>query len=61
MKCERCQAETDPNTYELFDYCAVCSMNLCPKCMKDGCCKNKPAKSGSAEDHGDDQVDSGED
>lgn len=36
MKCERCGKATD--AYELFDYCAVCSKNLCPTCLRDGRC-----------------------
>lgn len=50
MKCERCKAETKKG-YELFDYCAKCSKNLCPECMAQGCCKTKPAESGRREDH----------
>lgn len=49
-KCERCGTMTDPNSYELLDYCAVCSKNLCDKCMEEGCCGNKPAKSGTEEE-----------
>lgn len=44
MKCERCGTET--RAYELFDFCAICSKNLCDKCVKRGCCENIPAKSG---------------
>jgi len=51
--CERCNASTDPQSYTLFDYCAVCSANLCDECMARGCCGNKPALSGSEDDAGD--------
>lgn len=51
MNCERCGTKSNPKTYELFDYCALCSKNLCPKCMADGCCRSRPAKSGIGEDH----------
>lgn len=36
--------------YDLFDYCAECSKNLCSDCMKKGCCENVPAKSGMNDD-----------
>jgi hypothetical protein len=51
--CERCGRSTDQltaNRFELFDYCAVCSKNLCNDCMEDGCCGNKPALSGTEEE-----------
>lgn len=48
MTCERCGAET--KGWALFDYCAHCSMNLCPDCMKKGCCGIIPAASGNLED-----------
>lgn len=51
--CEKCGAKKPAGSYELFDYCAVCSKTLCPKCMEKGCCGNVPAKSGSAEDNAD--------
>lgn len=44
FKCERCNKATAG--YDLFDYCASCSRNLCDPCMADGCCGAKPAKSG---------------
>lgn len=45
MKCEGgCGMET--TGYALFDYCAECSKNLCPKCMAKGCCGHTPALSG---------------
>lgn len=47
--CERCG--TPPTgTYELLDYCAKCSKNLCNGCMANGCCGNVPAKSGTEDD-----------
>lgn len=49
--CDRCGFKEDPNSYNLLDYCAVCSKNLCDECMKKGCCGNVPAKSGSDEDY----------
>jgi hypothetical protein len=53
MECERCGAKPQ-GEYGLHDYCAICSKNLCEKCMKEGCCKNKPAKSGAeVDDHED--------
>jgi hypothetical protein len=55
MKCERCNKPTPPNSFELHDYCAVCSKNLCESCMAEGCCGNVPAKSGQADDHGGDE------
>lgn len=48
MKCERCRKET--TGYELFDYCAQCSKNLCPTCMAAGCCRHVPARSGMTAD-----------
>lgn len=45
-ECERCRVRMEPESYELFDYCAVCSKNLCNACMKKGCCGNVPAISG---------------
>lgn len=49
MNCERCGA-TPKGQYDLFDYCALCSKNLCPKCMEEGCCGKVPAKSGMDDD-----------
>lgn len=48
MNCERCLAS--PFGFELLDYCADCSTNLCKGCMEDGCCGNVPAISGTTED-----------
>lgn len=51
-RCERCGATSpspDAGPYELFDYCAVCSRDLCDRCMADGCCGNVPALSGNVE------------
>jgi hypothetical protein len=55
MKCERCGKPTVG--MEIHDYCADCGKNLCDDCMKAGCCGNVPAKSGQAEDFGDDDDD----
>lgn len=61
-RCERCGASTPGFTKDadgkeierdLFDYCAVCQLNLCEKCMAEGCCGNVPAKSGELADYGD--------
>jgi hypothetical protein len=49
MNCERCKAS--PVGYALFDYCATCSKNLCPKCMAAGCCGVAPATSGNDADN----------
>lgn len=57
MKCEKCGAKNDPQSYDLFDYCANCSKNLCPECMGKGCCGKVPADSGMQADHGDDTDD----
>ncbi len=50
MECERCHSKSEG--YNLFDYCAVCSTNLCPHCMAEGCCGNVPAESGMEVDDG---------
>lgn len=47
-QCENCGAQ--PEGYDLLDYCAECSRDLCPKCMKKGCCGHVPASSGLAAD-----------
>lgn len=49
MKCERCKVEA--TGYDLHDYCALCSKNLCATCMANGCCRVKPARSGMGQDH----------
>jgi len=49
MSCERCGAS--PEGFELYDYCAFCSANLCEKCMAEGCCDEKPAVSGMENDN----------
>lgn len=49
-KCERCGAKPS-GQFELLDYCAKCSRDLCTSCMIDGCCGHKPARSGTEEDH----------
>ncbi len=41
--CERCGQPAD---FATLDYCAVCSRDLCDKCMAGGCCGHAPAKSG---------------
>ena len=48
-KCERCGAKPE-GEYALLDYCANCAKDLCPDCMKKGCCWKVPAESGLAED-----------
>lgn len=48
-KCEQCGAKPK-GEYELLDYCANCSKDLCPACMEKGCCKKVPAESGLAAD-----------
>lgn len=53
--CERCGARAN-GQYELFDYCAHCSANLCHDCMKKGCCKKVPADSGSEADDEETQI-----
>ena len=53
MKCERCGA-LPKGKWDIHDYCANCSKNLCPDCMNKGCCGKKPADSGMKEDHSDD-------
>lgn len=50
--CERCKAVPD-GEYALWDYCAKCSKNLCDNCMKNGCCRKRPAVSGMAQDYPD--------
>jgi hypothetical protein len=51
-KCERCGAPP-PGGFKMLDYCAVCSRDLCPKCMEVGCCGNVPAWSGTEKDDAD--------
>lgn len=67
-KCERCGTrvpgykltdESDDGIdgpKEFFDYCALCSRDLCDECMAEGCCGNIPAKSGAKADFGDSPV-----
>lgn len=52
-KCERCGAQPSGD-YDLHDYCARCSKNLCAECMAKGCCGQVPAESGMGEDHDED-------
>lgn len=53
MRCERCSAETGQGSYDLFDYCATCSRNLCGACMEKGCCGHTPAQAGMGDDQED--------
>lgn len=53
VKCERAGCKVTASGYDLFDYCAVCSRNLCDAHMAAGCCGNVPAKSGMELDAGD--------
>lgn len=50
--CERCGAK--PTGMNLLDYCGICSSDLCPHCMAEGCCGNTPAISGTELDNQDD-------
>jgi hypothetical protein len=59
--CERCGSKGERITtgpfagdYHMLDYCAECGKDLCPKCMAEGCCGNKPAESGMKADYPDD-------
>ena len=55
--CERCGArksKPDAGPYDRLDYCAECSRDLCDKCMAEGCCGEKPARSGVEADQPDD-------
>ena len=57
-RCERCGARRSKpgaGEYDLLDYCAHCSRDLCDACMEKGCCGRVPAASGTAWDHGDDE------
>lgn len=45
-ECSECRTETDSG----LDYCAVCSRDLCLRCMEKGCCGNVPAISGIEND-----------
>lgn len=42
--CERCGRL--PEVGELFDFCYVCTDDLCPTCFSLGCCDRVPAVSG---------------
>lgn len=55
--CERCGATVPPDSFDLLDYCAKCSKNLCPKCMVNGCCGKVPAESGMNADYGEEKSD----
>src|SRR5690242_12987289 len=52
-RCERC-GRGPKGEYGILDYCAKCSQDLCEKCMREGCCGEKPAISGEAQDYGED-------
>ena len=52
-RCERCGAKRSrpgAGSFDLLDYCAKCSRDLCDACMENGCCGEKPALSGQAAD-----------
>lgn len=49
-RCERCGKQ--PQGYDLLDYCAECSRDLCDDCMAAGCCGHVPARSGTTDDAG---------
>lgn len=54
-RCEKCGARAprkNAGPFSLFDYCAVCSANLCDECMAKGHCGHIPARSGDAEGMG---------
>lgn len=57
MRCERCGKSA--KGFELFDYCALCSKNLCPSCMAKGHCGQTPARSGMEADDGNQERDKG--
>jgi hypothetical protein len=57
-KCEKCGKAPPPDSYQLFDYCAVCSKDLCPDCMAKGHCGHTPALSGMGEDYSETPEDS---
>ena len=50
--CEKCGKKAS-GKYELLDYCAKCSKNLCDDCMAAGHCGETPAKSGMDADQSD--------
>lgn len=55
--CERCGASKPhpgASPYDMLDYCAECSRDLCDRCMGTGCCGHVPALSGCDEDWEDD-------
>lgn len=47
--CERC-GKPPEGKYDLLDYCAACSRDLCSACMEKGCCGFVPARSGEQAD-----------
>lgn len=53
-KCERCGAKKSrpfgAGNFDLLDYCAHCSKDLCDACMAAGCCGHVPADSGQKAD-----------
>lgn len=52
-KCGKTEIYTESRS-DCFDYCAICSRNLCDECMAEGCCGRIPAQSGMAADYADD-------
>jgi len=54
-RCEKCGAK--PQGYDMLDYCAICSKDLCRKCMAEkGCCGHIPALSGEKADFGEENT-----
>lgn len=49
MKCERAGCRAETKGYDLFDYCAKCSKNLCPEHVQKGCCGHAPILRGGVE------------
>lgn len=55
--CERCGSRGTlitkgpfAGTYQMLDFCAECSKDLCDECMKKGCCGHAPALSGNEDE-----------
>ena len=44
LECTRCGALSPERDF--WDFCRLCSTNLCDSCMADGCCGHVPAQSG---------------
>ncbi len=51
--CERCEFTHPKDSYDLLDYCAVCSKDLCELCLAAGCCGRVPAKTEGDDDNED--------